>query len=148
MIIMRIFRCFGVDIRSLSYQHSLGTIDDFTIVKSLLRQPNDTPTPPRAKRPSTSSLTLVAATAPPVPTQAPPTDTSEDDASVTSIYREQQRLSSEQEHISLDLQRIIADQHNLRKKYSKLSRLVKAIFDKLGAAQKANLVQTNFSSSD
>ncbi len=113
LIIMRIFRRFGIDTRSSSYQHSLGTINDSTIVKSLPCRPDDTPTPPKATRPSASTPTPVAPSAPttpPVPTPTvPPIDTSEDDASVTSIYREQQRLPPEKERISLDLQRITAD---------------------------------------
>ncbi len=103
-IIMRIFKKFDVDIQSSAYMQSLETINDSTIVKSLSTRPDDTPTPPRGKRPSASIAKQAKVATIAIAQQATasghgPHETSEDEASVTSIYWEQQRLSSEQERM-------------------------------------------------
>ncbi len=135
MIIVWILRKFNVDISSGSYLHSLGMINDSTIVKSLSTRPSETPTPPRSKRPAAAPA---ASTAQARPASA---SASEDDASVTSIYREQQRLSSEQEriakkqaHICQELELITASQITLTRKYNSLRKLLKKISQKIGCS--------------
>ncbi len=89
-------------------------------------------------RPAPSFSTPVAPTVPSVPTSTTQKDTSENDVSISSIYCEQQRLSSEQERMSVTLQRITADQRDLQRKCSNLSKMVKAIFDKLGCGSSSD----------
>ncbi len=124
MIIMRILGKYDVDTGSSAYMHSLGAINDTTIVKSLSTRKDETPTPPRRKKPASTS-------AQPAPAA---TSTSEDDASITSIYKEQQQLSSEQERMSQDFKTMLTDIGNLKKEHKSLAKLVKKIFQKLGCS--------------
>ncbi len=65
-----------------------------------------------------------APSAPSLPTSTPRKDTSKDDASISSIYYEQQRFSTEQERMLLDIQRITTHQSKIRKKCSKISKVL------------------------
>ncbi len=74
LIIMRILRAHKIDTQFTNYRHSLGMINESTVIKSLPRLVEDAlpaQTTPHAFGSSRS-----------------PIDTSEDDASITSIYRE------------------------------------------------------------
>ncbi len=120
MIIMRILRKFNVDTGLSAYMHSLGTINDTTVVKSRSKKPDDTPTSPLGKRSAVSA----SRTTPTAETASP----AEDEISVTSIYQEQRRLLTEQERMFDKVALLTADIGELKQKNKSLTKLVKKIF--------------------
>ncbi|XP_020082407.1 uncharacterized protein LOC109706012 [Ananas comosus] len=130
LIIMRILRVFDVDTRCSSYEHSLGVISETMFIKSSVQLQSQR-SPPRRSSQQRST--------PPSGPSRPSAEVSKEEMSVSSVYREQQRLSLEQERISGELRRIFEDQapmvavqERLTRQVGKLRRMMRAIFDKLG----------------
>ncbi len=108
--------------------------------------PEESPTPPRGRMPSASTAPKQAAPSRPGPsstTLAPsvPSTASDEDASVTSIYREQQRLSSEQERISQsqaqisqNIETLTASHVSLTSKYKSLKKILKKMMENMGCS--------------